>query len=58
MEITKDRKHDHFWIEDGVLYESYQTIRGLRFREKLEVPNMPDCDRCTDEMIKEIEKNI
>lgn len=54
--LYKDHKHDHYWINDGQLYESYQTIRGLRYRHLLEVKEMPDCDKCTSEMIIYIEK--
>ena len=46
--ITKSHNHDHFWIEDGFLYESYRTIRGLRFREIIAVGNMPDDDVCRE----------
>ena len=38
--LTKDKNHDHYWIEDDVLYESYRTIRGLRYRPVLEVFGM------------------
>lgn len=55
QKLSKDRRHDHFWIEDEVLFESYQTIRGLRYRNILEVSGMKDCDRCTPEIIQEIE---
>ena len=58
MELTaikKDVNHDHFWIEDGILYESYRTLRGLRYRQILEVVNMPDTLKCTDACIKYIE---
>lgn len=54
--LPKDKSHDHYWIEDERLYESYQTLRGLRFRFRLSVPNMPDSERCSDSMIKYIEK--
>jgi len=55
MKLTRDRKHDHFWIEDEILYESYNTLRGLRFRERFEVTGMPDTDNCPDDMLKYIE---
>jgi hypothetical protein len=54
--ITKSHNHDHFWIEDGILFETYKTIRGLRFRELKEVPGMPDEDKCSEECLKFIEK--
>lgn len=54
--LWKDEKHDHFWIEDGELYESYQTIRGLRCRHRLSVNGMEPTERCTPEMLKYIEE--
>lgn len=54
--IQKKHNHDHFWIEDGVLYESYNTIRGLRYMEILKVPNMPDEEKVSEECLKYIEK--
>lgn len=46
--LWKDSRHSHFWIEDGQLFESYQTIRGLRYRYRMDVKGMPDTDTCTD----------
>ena len=54
--LYKDHKHDHYWIENEQLFESYQTLRGLRYRHLMEVKGMPDSDECTDEMIIYIEK--
>jgi hypothetical protein len=54
--LSKDRNHDHYWIDDDVLYESYRTLRGLRYRPVLEVFGMPNCEKCTDAMIIYIEK--
>ncbi len=54
--VPKDRKHDHYWIEDGVLFESYRTIRGLRYRRLKDVPGMPDEDNCSGECIVYINK--
>lgn len=51
--ITKKHNHDHFWIEDGILYESYNSIRGLRFNPIMSV-NYPDTEKCTDEDIEKI----
>lgn len=56
MNLVKDCHHDHYWIEDGQLYESYNTLRGLRWRPILSVPGMPDCDKCTEAMLIYIEK--
>jgi len=52
--MTKHEKHYKYWIKYGVLYESYTTLRGIRYRSIKEV-DMPDCDDCTDEMIEKIE---
>lgn len=56
QKLLKDENHDHYWIEEEVLYESYKTIRGLRFRRLLSVPGMPDSELCTEEMLVYIEK--
>jgi len=56
--LFKDKRHDHYWIEDGVLFETYKTIRGLRYRGILEVPNLPDNDRCDDDCINYIVKQF
>ena len=53
--IKKDVNHDHFWIEDGILYESYKTLRGLRYRQILEVVNMPNMFKCTAACMNYIE---
>lgn len=54
--LFKSHNHDHYWIEDGHLFESYMTLRGLRYRELMQVSGMPDCDKCTEAMIVYIEK--
>ena len=54
--VPKSHNHHHFWIEDEILYESYQTIRGLRYRAIKQVPNMPDEDKCTDACLEYIAK--
>ena len=54
--LTKDRRHDHFWIENGVLFESYHTIRGLRYREVMSVPGLKDTERCSAALIEYIEE--
>jgi len=53
--MHRHKNHDHFWIEGEMLYESYNTLRGLRFRESFEVPNMPDTEIVPDDMLKYIE---
>ncbi len=54
--LIKKHNHDHFWIADGVLFESYRTLRGLRYMSKIEVPGMPDMDECDEATITHIEK--
>ena len=56
MNIIKRHNHNHFWIENGILYESYNTIRGLRFIEVMEVIGMPDESKCTESCITYIAK--
>ena len=54
--ISKDRRHSHFWIEDGELYESYETIRGRRYRHRFSVAGLPDTDRCSESILIYISK--
>ena len=56
--LWKDEKHSHFWIEDGALFESYHTIRGLRYRYRMAVPLMSDCDKLSDSDIFYIETHF
>jgi len=35
--MQKSHNHSHFWIDDKVLYETYKTIQGLRFRKVCEL---------------------
>ena len=54
--LSTDPKHSHFWVEDGELYESYQTIRGMRYRHRFSVAGLPDTDQCSEAMILYISK--
>lgn len=54
--LNRDDKHSHFWIWHEQLYESYFTLRGIRYRLRMEVPGMPDEDVCSPECITYIEK--
>lgn len=54
FDIPKDRRHHHYWIEDGTLYETYWTIRGNRYRELYKV-NYPDRETVSDEELSKIE---
>lgn len=51
MTLTKDEKHNYFFINDGWLCESYNTIRGQRWRHKLEVPGHIDVDMISDALL-------
>lgn len=52
--VPKRHNHDHFWIEEGILYESYNTLRGMRYNEIKEVPGMQDIEKCDDSCISNI----
>lgn len=56
--LTRDDSHSHFWIEDGVLFESYNTIRGLRYRYRMAVPLMMDSHELSDADIFYIETHF
>lgn len=53
--IVRHLHHNHFWISDGVLYESYNTIRGLRYCAIMNV-SLADNDDVSDEIIKQIKE--
>lgn len=48
--------HHHYWIEEGELYESYNTIRGLRYRHLESVLGMADNNRLTKEDVEHVEQ--
>jgi hypothetical protein len=54
--IAERHNHSHFWIREGVLYESYHTLRGMRYMEVMEVHGMPDEDKCSDACLNYIRK--
>jgi len=53
--ITKDKNHSHFWIESNKLYESYKTIRGLRYRLKGNI-NLPDTACCSGNILTRVDR--
>jgi hypothetical protein len=53
--LNKSHNHSHFWVERCSLFESYKTIRGLRYRFIHEVL-WPDTEMLSDNDIKAIEK--
>lgn len=54
MQINKRSNHSHFWIESCSLYESYNTIRGVRFQFISEIL-WPDTDFLNDAEMERIE---
>ena len=55
--LTKSHNHDHFWTENNVVYESYNTLRGIRFREVMFLKsNYPDKEILTQEEVDSINK--
>ena len=56
--LTKQLNHSHFWIENGILHETYRTIRGLRYVEICEVPGLPDTENCPEDMLLYISKEF
>ena len=56
--IPRCRNHHHFWIEDSVLYESYTTIRGMRYCVKtvLDKDQYADCDNVKGHLEEQIAK--
>ncbi|WP_435263027.1 hypothetical protein [Tenacibaculum sp. nBUS_03] len=51
--LDKSHNHNHFWIEDYTVYESYNTTRGVRYRPVAEVI-MEEKDFLTEEDIKSV----
>jgi len=56
--LHRHNNHDHYWVNDGWLYETYNTIRGKRFMQIMDVNGIPDTEKCTDECITHIEKEF
>jgi hypothetical protein len=54
--FKQEENHDHFWIEDELLFQSYRTIRGLRYCYLFAVPGMPDEENCSDACLEYIKK--
>lgn len=51
--LTKRNNHNFFWIEDNIVYESYDTTRGLRHMPIANVI-MENKKFLTDEDIKHV----
>lgn len=56
LKIKRFRTHHHFWIEDNILYESYTTIRGLRYAAIMKLKDGACAD--TDNVDAELEHQI
>lgn len=56
--LTKSHNHSHFWIQNEQLFESYYTIRGLRWRFIIDVPAMADEEKCSEYSLEFIEKEF
>ena len=54
--LTKSHNHTQFWIHNEQLFESYWTIRGLRWRFIIDVPAMVDEETCSEYSLEFIEK--
>lgn len=51
-----NEKHLHFMIKNGVLYEVYNALNGVRVRHRIDVQGFEDCEKLTIEQVSEIEK--
>lgn len=45
--FEKHPSHDHFFVIDFMLFESYMTCRGLRSNYLMDMPGEPDNDNYT-----------
>lgn len=49
--ITKSDNHVFFWVSDCIVYETYKTLRGNRYRPLKEVL-YPDTEELTEQDIE------
>lgn len=56
--LPRHPRHDHYWIEEEELYESYKTIRGLRWRYITYVKGEPDNDKLNDADVVRVETTL
>jgi hypothetical protein len=54
-QLTKDNNHLYFWVNNEELFETYQTIRGRRWRLIMPVLGMKNIEKCSEEDIEMIE---
>ncbi len=57
-ELTKHPKHSHYWVENELFCESFQTIRGMRYNTICHVQGIPDCENCSEDMVKYIQQEF
>jgi hypothetical protein len=55
--LTPKHNHNHFWIEDYTVYESYNTIRGVRYAPVAEVI-MNDKEKLDETDIKLVNETL
>ncbi len=48
QKLPKKQNHSHFFIDNEFLFESYNTIRGLRFLQVMPVLGMPNEKKCNE----------
>jgi hypothetical protein len=51
--LFKDKNHDHYWIQDGLLCETYKVRKGIRYRE-LHSVDYVNVDRLDEQDIKSV----
>lgn len=51
ISLPVDENHVFFFIQNEVLYETYNTIRGRRKRMWMPLPGLPDMDNVTEDQL-------
>lgn len=54
MKENRHERHSHYFIEWGQLYESFRKSRGDLGYNFIKEVDLPDCNKLTEEQIKEI----
>jgi len=54
MKENRHPRHSHYYIEGGILWESYRKSRGDLSYQWIMAVDLPDSDKITSEQIKEI----
>ena len=57
VSIFKSHNHDHFWVADNVVFESYNTARGLR-SNGIAIVDFPDKDELSDEDVEALNEQL